>query len=48
MKRYVVTKTETSMMIVYADSEEDAEHDARAKPEFDFIDEEYSVEYVGD
>lgn len=44
MNRYVVTRTEIFMMIVHAESKEDAESISRTKPEFDFIDEEYSVE----
>ena len=46
MNKYVVTKTQIFEMVVYAESEEDAEHDAREKPEFDFIDEEFSVKDV--
>lgn len=48
MRKYVVTKTEIFKTTVYAESEDDAEYDAVANGEFEFVDEEYSAEDTGE
>lgn len=48
MRRYIVTKTVTYSMKIDAESAEDAEFDAVQRQDFCFVDDEYSVEEVGE